>query len=99
MDALASSQFNLDTAGSDGAAAVVAAPPARGDAIATRSSEAAPLSIPPEPASLIDSGLPRAELESLVLKILLQRGTCTGSVISEAACMPRAIISETMDRI
>src|SRR4029079_2767903 len=53
----------------------------------------------PEPASLLDSGLPRAEIESLVLKILLQRGACTGSIISEVVCMPRTIVGETLDRI
>lgn len=64
-----------------------------------RSSEAAPLAVPPEPATLLDSGLPRAELESLVLKILLQRGACTGSIISEVVCLPRTIVGETLDRI
>jgi hypothetical protein len=64
-----------------------------------RASEAAPLAVPPEPATLLDSGLPRAELESLVLKILLQRGACTGGIISEVACLPRTIVGETLDRI
>ncbi len=73
--------------------------PASNSAPAGRTSEAAPLAVPPEPTSLIDSGLQRAELESLVLKILLQRGTCTGSVISEVACLPRTIVGETLDRI
>ena len=71
----------------------------RGDSTPTRASETTPLSIPPEPETLADSGLPRAELESLILKILLQRGTCTGSVISEVACMPRSIVAEALDRI
>ncbi len=48
---------------------------------------------------MLETGLPRAELESLVLKILLQRGTCTGSVISEMACLPRTIVGEALDRI
>ncbi len=74
-------------------------PTATNDPIPARASENAPLSLPPEPNSLLDSGLPRAELESLVLKLLLQRGTCTGSVISEVACMPRAIMAEALDRI
>ncbi len=64
-----------------------------------RESDNSPLAVPPEPASLLDSGLPRAELESLVLKILLQRGACTGSIIGEVACMPRTIVGETLDRI
>lgn len=66
---------------------------------ACRSSESAPLAVPPEPATLLDSGLPRVELESLVLKILLQRGACTGSVISEVTCMPRTIVGEALDRL
>ncbi len=75
------------------------APATTPESIPTRTNENAPLSLPPEPASLLDSGLPRAELESLVLKILLQRGTCTGSVFSDVACMPRGIMAEALDRI
>src|SRR5262249_29917026 len=74
-------------------------PPSNPAPPAGRASENAPLALPPEPTSLLDSGLPRAELEALVLKILLQRGTCTGSAISEVACMPRTIIGETLDRL
>jgi hypothetical protein len=73
--------------------------PPRAEVPPARASESAPLAIPQEPSSLLDSGLPRAELESLILKILLQRGTCTGSVISEVACMPRSIVAEALDRI
>jgi hypothetical protein len=73
--------------------------PTSNPALAGRASEAAPLAVPPEPATLLDSGLPRAELESLVLKILLQRGACTGSIISEVVCLPRTIVGETLDRI
>lgn len=75
------------------------APAATKESIPSRSSENAPLALPPEPSSLLDSGLPRAELESLVLKLLLQRGTCTGTIISEVACMPRGIMAEALDRI
>lgn len=75
------------------------APAAAKESIPSRSSENAPLALPPEPSSLLDSGLPRAELESLVLKLLLQRGTCTGTIISEVACMPRGIMAEALDRI
>ena len=103
MDALSTSDMVLGAAGAVGARAVVAAPApvplARGESSPGRASETTPLSIPPEPTSLLDSGLPKAELESLVLKILLQRGTCTGGVISEVACMPRSIVAETLDRI
>lgn len=74
-------------------------PPSNPVPPAGRANENAPLALPPEPNSLLDSGLPRAELEALVLKILLQRGTCTGSVLSEVACMPRTIVGETLDRL
>src|SRR5690349_16415843 len=104
MDALAVNDVISPVAGVNGAPPVgVAAQPVatapRAEGGPSRSSEAAPLSIPPEPASLLDSGLPKAELESLVLKILLQRGACTGGVISEIVCLPRSIVSETLDRI
>ena len=102
MDALSTNDMIIAGAGSDGAQAVIAAPtapPLARDASPTRASETTPLSIPPEPSSLLESGLPKSELESLVLKILLQRGACTGNVIGEVACMPRSIVAETLDRI
>jgi ATPase family associated with various cellular activities (AAA) len=103
MEVFASNGLTSATSGADAGPAVMSAasplPPPRHESLPNRSSEAAPLSIPPEPASLADSGLPWAELESLVLKILLQRGACTGSVVAEVACMPRSIVAETLDRI
>jgi hypothetical protein len=103
MDVLTAPDTLSGANASDGAQAVVPpptpAPLARADAAPTRASETTPLSIPPEPETLLDSSLPRAELDSLVLKILLQRGACTGAVISEVTCMPRGIVSETLDRI
>jgi predicted ATPase with chaperone activity len=47
----------------------------------------------------MDSGIPRAEIESLALKILLQRGNCTGGVITEVACLPRGLVAESLDRL
>jgi hypothetical protein len=103
MEVLAPSDTVNAAVVADGAQAVIPppapAPLARGDVAPTRASETTPLSIPPEPESLLDSGLPRAELDSLVLKILLQRGACTGAVVSEVTCMPRSIVGETLDRI
>jgi predicted ATPase with chaperone activity len=78
---------------------IVPTPPSQSASPQSRAEESAPIAVPPEPGTLLDSGLPRAELEALVLKILLQRGTCTGSVIAEVACMPRTIIGEALDRI
>jgi predicted ATPase with chaperone activity len=54
---------------------------------------------PPEPASLNDLGIPPAEVESLVLKVLLQRGNCTGSAVAEVVCLPRTIVGEMLDRL
>jgi len=81
------------------AVALAPPPPPQRDAHPPRSSDNTPLSLPPEPGTLLDSGLPRAELESLILKVLLQRGACAGSVISDVACMPRSIVVEALDRI
>jgi predicted ATPase with chaperone activity len=97
MDVLSPSTDVISNSGSTLAAPVV--PPSNPVPPTGRASENAPLALPPEPTSLLDSGLPRAELEALVLKILLQRGTCTGSQISEVACMPRTIVGETLDRL
>jgi hypothetical protein len=103
MDVLASSDVLTGTAGADDAQAIIPpptpAPLAHADSAPARTGDTTPLSIPPEPESLLDSGLPRAELDSLVLKILLQRGACTGALISEVTCMPRSIVGETLDRI
>ena len=88
MDVL-SPPADFDFAKRFGSASRPLCPPSNPAPQPAAASEAAPLAVPPEPATLLDSGLPRAELESLVLKILLQRGACTGSVISEVACMPR----------
>src|SRR5262245_9124274 len=53
----------------------------RAEPAPTRAGDNVTLPSPPEPSTLMESGLPKSELEALVLKILLQRGTCTGSVI------------------
>jgi hypothetical protein len=54
-------------------------------------------SVPQEPATLAESGLPKAELESLVLKLLLQRGPCAGSIVAEVLCLPRSIVIDALD--
>ncbi|MEX2317977.1 MAG: AAA family ATPase [Pirellulales bacterium] len=54
---------------------------------------------PPEPSSFADLGIPPAEVESLVLKVLLQRGTCTGGSVAEVVCLPRTIVGEVLDRL
>jgi predicted ATPase with chaperone activity len=54
---------------------------------------------PLEPTSLTDLGIAPAEVESLVLKVLLQRGTCTGGNVAEIVCLPRTIVGEMLDRL
>jgi predicted ATPase with chaperone activity len=54
---------------------------------------------PPEPTTLGDTGLVHAQVESLVLKVLLQRGNTTGSSIAEILCLHRGIIAETLDQL
>jgi hypothetical protein len=70
-------------------------PEAAGD----RAADETPQSVPPEPTTLLESGIPRAELEALVLKILLQRGAGTGSMLGEMACLSRSITAEVLDRL
>lgn len=65
----------------------------------SRAAEDAPLAVPPEPSTLVESRIPRSELEALVLKILLQRGACTGNVLTDVASLPRAIMIEALDRL
>ena len=55
--------------------------------------------VPPEPRSLADTGLTAAELDALVLKLLLVRGTSTGRAAAEAACLPRSLVAESFERL
>jgi hypothetical protein len=71
----------------------------RAETASDRAADEAPPAVPPEPTTLLESGIPRAELEALVLKILLQRGAGTGSMLTEMACLPRGITAEVMDRL
>jgi hypothetical protein len=64
-----------------------------------RAADDAPLAVPPEPTTLLDSGISRAELESLVLKILLQRGAGAGCMITEIACVSRSIVADVLDKL
>jgi len=53
--------------------------------------------VPAEPQSLEGLGLSEAELESLVLKLLLYRGTLSGRGIADQLQLPRQMVVSTME--
>lgn len=55
--------------------------------------------IPPEPESIEDTGLTEHDLEVLVLKLLLKRGTVTGRGIAENLHLPRPILQQPLERL
>jgi len=55
--------------------------------------------VPAEPQSLEDLGLSEAELESLVLKLLLNRGTLSGRGIADRLQLPRQIVVGTTEAL
>ncbi|MDZ4658057.1 MAG: AAA family ATPase [Bythopirellula sp.] len=55
--------------------------------------------IPVEPETLADTGLNEHELEALVLKSLLKRGTISGRGISESLHLPRPILQQPLERL
>lgn len=57
------------------------------------------MAAPREPTTLAETGLVYAQLESLVLKVLLQRGNSTGFTISEVICLPRTIVTDMLDQL
>lgn len=54
---------------------------------------------PPEPQSLEQAGLTDGDVDALILKSLLQLGTCTGSQMAARICLPRNITSTALDRL
>jgi predicted ATPase with chaperone activity len=55
--------------------------------------------LPVEPETLADTGLIEHELESLVLKALLKRGTVTGRGLSDSLHLPRPILAQPLERL
>ncbi len=51
---------------------------------------------PPKPTTLEDTGLSEGQLTDLVLKTLYQRGHLTGDELSEAVCVPFAILDDLL---
>ncbi len=68
-------------------------------AASSADSPSAPRVVPPEPTTLAETGVAAAELESLTLKLLLQRGNSTGSAIAELICLPGKLIVQLLDRL
>lgn len=99
MEAVASNYGPLPLVSAGATSSHGAAQTAREAACTERADPDGVPSTPPEPASLADTGVPEADIESLVLKVLLQRGTCTGGTIAEVVCLPRSMVGEMIDRL
>jgi hypothetical protein len=54
---------------------------------------------PPEPASLKETGLAQAQVEALLLKVLLHRGNTSGNAVADVLCLPRSIIADLLDQL
>jgi predicted ATPase with chaperone activity len=78
----------------------VAPTPTAASAIKEQCASSAPVRyLPVEPETLADTGLNEHELESLVLKLLLKRGTVTGRVVSDSLHLPRPILQQPLERL
>ncbi len=53
--------------------------------------------VPPEPHSLEEAGLTECDVETLILKMLLYRGTCTGRGIAELIHLPRPLVVQALE--
>ncbi len=58
-----------------------------------------PKFLPPEPHTLGEAGLTDGDVERLVLKLLLFRGTSTGRSASEQLHLPRQLVMEALERV
>lgn len=91
-----------DVAAMLASAAGASAPGQRPAGLPAGSAEGGSLALrpaPPEPATLADTGVAYAELESLVLKMLLQRGNLTGTATADLVCLPRGLAVELLDQL
>lgn len=55
--------------------------------------------IPPEPRTLAEAGLTEGDVERLILKQLLYRGTLTGRNVAEQLKLPRQLAIEALERL
>lgn len=77
---------------------VVTPPPtARTPLVAPRSSKQK--FVPAEPRTLVEAGLTDGDVERLVLKLLLFRGTSTGRGVADHLKLPRPMVVEGLERL
>ena len=72
----------------------LADPPPPANAVVESGDAAAPAFFPPRPDCLEATGLPRAEIEGLVLKVLLNRGPTSGRQIAGQIRLPAGMTAE-----
>jgi hypothetical protein len=58
-----------------------------------------PKFLPTEPQTLVEAGLTDGDVERLVLKLLLFRGTSTGRIVGEHLHLPRQMVMEALERL
>jgi hypothetical protein len=58
-----------------------------------------PKFLPTEPRTLVEAGLTDGDVERLVLKILLFRGTSTGRGVADHLKLPRPMVVEALERL
>lgn len=51
---------------------------------------------PPEPHSLEETGVSPVVIETLVMKLLLQVGSCSGREVATRICLPFAILEDLL---
>lgn len=69
-------------------------------AAARQSAPPAPLKfLPPEPRTLAEAGLTEGDVERLVLKLLLVRGTSTSRQATDQLRLPRQLVVEALERL
>jgi hypothetical protein len=55
--------------------------------------------VPAEPRTLVEAGLTDGDVERLVLKLLLFRGTSTGRGVADHLKLPRPMVVEALERL
>lgn len=58
-----------------------------------------PKFVPAEPRTLVDAGLTDGDVERLIMKLLLFRGTSTGRGVAEHLHLPRPMVTEALERL
>ncbi len=69
-------------------------------ATTTNGSPSAPINfVPLEPQNFEETGLEACDLQALVLKLLVNRATLTGRVLSEQVQLPRPLVAEALEQL